>query len=54
MKGEKVRQIDIIYVRESSDKVVWETLNWPQFSLLTHTWVGTNQSINDGPLAFIL
>jgi hypothetical protein len=55
IKGEKVGQIDTIYVRgkfkqsmlgnskcpQSSDKVCWETLS------------AQHQSINDGPLASI-
>ncbi len=49
IKGDKVGQIDIIYVRGNFRQSTLANSNWPQFSLLTHT----NQSINDGPLAFI-
>jgi hypothetical protein len=51
IKGEKVGQIHIIYVRGKFRQSTLGNSNWPQFSLLTHTWWA--QSINDGPLASI-
>jgi hypothetical protein len=38
IKGEKVGQIDIIYVRGKFRQRTLGNFNWPQFSLLTHTW----------------
>jgi len=38
IKGEKVAQIDIIYVRGKFRQSTLGNSNWPQFSLLTHTW----------------
>jgi hypothetical protein len=38
IKGEKVGQNDIIYVRGKFRQSTLGNSNWPQFSLLTHTW----------------
>jgi hypothetical protein len=38
LKGEKVGQIDIIYVRGKFRQSTLGNSNWPQFSQLTHTW----------------
>ncbi len=38
IKGEKVGQIDIIYVRGKFRQSTLGISNWPQFSLLTPTW----------------
>ncbi len=38
IKGEKVAQIDIIYVRGKFRQSTLGNSNRPQFSLLTHTW----------------
>jgi hypothetical protein len=38
IKGEKVGQIDIIYVRGKFRQSTLGNSNWPQFSLLTQTW----------------
>ncbi len=39
IKGEKVGQIDIIYVRgKFRQSTLGLNSNWPQFSQLTHTW----------------
>ncbi len=38
IKGEKVGQIDIIYVRGKFRQSTLGNSNWPQFSLLTHAW----------------
>jgi hypothetical protein len=38
IKGEKGGQIDIIYVRGKFRQSTLGSSNWPQFSLLTHTW----------------
>jgi len=51
IKGEKVEQIEIIYIRGKFRQSTLRHSNWPQFSLLTHTWWAL--SIIDGPLASI-
>jgi hypothetical protein len=51
IKGEKVEQIEIIYIRGKFGQSTLRHSNWPQFSLLTHTWWAL--SIIDGPLASI-
>jgi hypothetical protein len=38
IKGEKVGQIDIIYVRGKFRQSTLGNSNWPQIFLLTHTW----------------
>jgi len=49
IKGGKVGQIDIIYVRGYFRRSTLGNSNWPQFSLLTHHThiVGTSPSMMD-------
>jgi hypothetical protein len=47
IKGEKVGQIDIIYVRGKFRQSTLGNSNWPQFSLPTHTMVGASPSMMD-------
>jgi hypothetical protein len=47
IKGEKVGQIDIIYVRGKFRQSTLGNSNWPQYSLPTHTMVGASPSMMD-------
>jgi len=52
IKGEKVGQIDIICVRGKFRQSTLGNSNWPQISLLTHTWWAPSPSMMDHLPAF--
>ncbi len=50
IKGEKVGQIDIMYVRGKFRQSTLGISNWPQFSLLTHTWGQSELAPTNAPV----